>query len=312
MYCVAFNEVSLVISIFVMGVMLHPLIAIPLAQCSKMFCKISYDLCIKKVKNKVNAKTCRLSISIILYMGLISLNQMYLFSMWVRFREDKINENCNNSTLSDIECANSFKTSNSYGSFSYDQCDCKEESENGEDACVNTDNTSDTFLEDIFSTIPPDYIPFILLGYTIILIIFHIIQNCVPCLRLPNSVPMDEFFLVQSCQAEVENDSEDFDGNNYGSMRNEYNNTKNMDNTNKKLNQRKLSKKGKQNSKHKIFKTLSIVVALIFLVSLYSSVFIFYPALYEWKVSCNEGFYDIHPESDILKCTGNIPILNLN
>ena len=94
MYCVAFNEVSLVISIFAMGVMLHPLIAIPLAQCSKMFCKIAHDLCIKKFKNKFNTKTCSLSMSIILYMGLISLNQMYLFSMWVRFREDKINENC--------------------------------------------------------------------------------------------------------------------------------------------------------------------------------------------------------------------------
>ena len=235
-------------------------------------------------------------------MGIISLNQLYLYSMWVRFREEKINENCINSTLSDIECANSFKTSNSYGSFSFYQCECQDKSENGEDACVNTDNIRDTFLEDIFSTIPQDIIPFILLGNTIILIVVHIIQNCVPCLRLPSSVPMDEFFLFQ-----VEEDSED-NRDNDESTTVELNNTENLVYINRKLNLRKLSKKEKRNLENNISKTLSIAVALTFLVSLYSSVFIFYPSLYEWKVSCNEGFYDIHPLSDILKCTGKLQI----
>ena len=305
MYSVAFNKVSLVVSIFVMGVMLHPFIVIPLAVCAKKINKIGYNFYIKKVKRKANTKQHFSSISIILYLGFIALNQMYLYITWVNFREERINQNCQNTTLTDAECANSFKTANSFGSQLFNQCDCQEL---GEDACVNTDSTTDTFLEDVFSSIPQDNIPHILIGYTILLIILHLIQNYIPCLRLPPSIPMNEFILVELYQTEVEYESKVNDRNNsvdilVGSIYPGQIHTR-----------EKFSlKRFKKHKKRKLctLGTISFVVALIFLISLYSSVYIVYPTLYEWKVSCNDGFYDTHPDPNIFKCTGNLQISNM-
>ena len=186
MYSVAFNKVSLVVSIFVMGVMLHPIIAVSAALSAKRLHKIAPCFYI----NKMN--------SMIVYLGFIVLNQMYLYITWEYFREEKITENCKNTTLSPIDCANSFKTANSYRSLLYNQCDCKKLSRSGEDSCVNPDNDRRNILEDdVLSMIPQDtkYIHSVLIGCIFLSIILHILQNLMQCLRLPLSVPMHEFIL---------------------------------------------------------------------------------------------------------------------
>ena len=298
MYSVAFNKVSLVISIFVMGIMLHPFIVIPLAVCAKKINKIGYNFYIKKVKRKANTKQHFSSISIILYLGFIVLNQMYLYITWVNFREKRINQNCQNTTLTYEECANSFKTANSYGSQLFNQCDCQEL---GEDACVNTDSTTDTFLEDVFSSIPQDNLPHILMGYAFLLLILHLIQNYIPCLRLPPSIPMNEFILVQLYQTEVEDELKDNDKNNC------------VDILVGSIYPGQIQKRLKKHKKRKLctLGTISFVVALIFLLCLYIGGFIVYPTLYKWKVSCNDGFYDAHPDPNIFKCTGNLENSNM-
>ena len=308
MYCVAFNKASLVISIFVMGVMLHPFIAIPLAVCSKRISKITYDFFIKKIKNKNNSSTCGLSsISIIVYLGFIVLNQIYLYTNWINFREEQINQNCPKTNLSDAECANSFKTANSYGSYLFYQCHCQNLLEYEEDACVKTGNTTDAFLEEKFSTIRPENIPYILFGYIILLMIVQSIQTFIPSLRFPPSIPMHDFLLVKTHKKEFEDGLDNNGSKDCNDIVVEFNSTEQIIQTTEKINMtEKQTIQGKQKIKQSLFSvdTISVIIAITFLISLYRSVYIFYPSLYEWKVSCNLGFYDTHSDSNILKCTG--------
>ena len=90
----------------------------------------------------------------------------------------------------------------------------------------------------------------------------------------------------------------------------EFNNTEEIVQISGKFHQKKLKKHGKRNLLYRFCKkdTIAIIVTIVFLISVYSSVFIFYPSLYKFQASCNYGFYDSIQDPDILKCTGNIQI----
>lgn len=132
--------------------------------------------------------------------------------------------------------------------------------------------------------------------------IVQLIQTFIPSLKFPPSIPMHDFLLVKTHKKEFEDGLDNND-----SKVVEFNSTEQIIQATEEINQtKKLITQGKQKIKQNLFSvdTISVIIAITFLISLYRSVFIFYPSLYEWKVSCNLGFYDTHPDSNILKCTG--------
>ena len=139
--------------------------------------------------------------------------------------------------------------------------------------------------------------------------IVQLIQTFIPNLRFPPSIPMHDFLLVKTHKKEFEDglDNTNSDSKDCNDTVVEFNSTEQIVQATEETNQtKKLITQGKQKIKQNIFSvdTISVIIAITFLISLYRSVFIFYPSLYEWKVSCNLGFYDTHPDSNILKCTG--------
>ena len=85
----------------------------------------------------------------------------------------------------------------------------------------------------------------------------------------------------------------------------EFNNTEEIVQISGKFRQKKHAKRNLLNRFCKK-DTIAMIVTIVFLITVYSSVFIFYPSLYKFQASCNYGFYDSIQDPDILKCTGNI------
>ena len=133
----------------------------------------------------------------VLYLGLSTLCQIYLFTYWISFREQVIEENClgnstvYNSTIYD-NCKKQFEANFGFGSELFDQCNCTilNESEE-ENSCINI--TPLYNIENLLDLIPSNNIPFIMLAYALLMILIFIVEYSKPSLHPP--IPMETFML---------------------------------------------------------------------------------------------------------------------
>ena len=133
----------------------------------------------------------------VLYLGLSTLCQIYLFKYWISFREQVIDEHClGNSTeynSTDYDnCKKQFGANFEFGSELFDQCNCTILEESGEeDACIDSNPLYD--IENLLDLIPSNDISFIMLAYALLMIFIFVIEYAKP--SLPPPIPLETFIL---------------------------------------------------------------------------------------------------------------------
>ena len=288
MYVVAFCAKSLSISIFIMGITLHPFVAVPFAVGVNYLLQICSNLFAGKENNvHKNQEKRNLSFSIILFIAFLTLNQLYLFNNWMNFREEVITQKCQpppqNVTLED--CHKSFGAYSEFGSLLFDQCNCTAQFEltGDENVCVNTDPVYN--IENFLDLVSSKATSYLLLGYALSLILLHFVEYSTPCLS--PSIPLDIFILGPSFEQRI-NEQECSKNNELSSN---------------------IIKLSTRNRTWNYLKSVScridmfyLVVSIVFIVGIYCSVFGF-EGFYNWKqFRCNPGFYDALPDPDIIMC----------
>ena len=180
----AFNPDSAGIFVFPMGIMLHPLVSVSIASVSMNLSRIINRFLRKKeILSKIWKRITTLTM--ILFFAIISAFQLYLQYNWSKYKQDKINENCQNETTVS-QCEKQFFTKNEFGRKQYDQCSCK-------DGFCEIDRTNlnleDIFLQSLSSNFNAYYCFF---GYTIGMVLFYII---IESIALSTPIPMMEFII---------------------------------------------------------------------------------------------------------------------
>ena len=135
--------------------------------------------------------------TMVLYLGLSTLCQIYLFTYWISFREQVIHENClgnsfeYNSTDYD-NCKKQFGANFEFGSELFNQCNCTILNESGEEnSCIDINPLYN--IENLLDLIPSNNIPFIMLAYALLMIMIFIVEYAKPILQPP--IPMETFML---------------------------------------------------------------------------------------------------------------------
>ena len=271
-----------------MGITLHPFVAVPFALGIRYLIQVCSNLFAKKEKNThQNEEKGNLSITMILFLAFLILNQLYLFNNWMNFREEIITEKCQtppqNVTLE--ECQNSFGAYSDFGSLIFDQCNCTKQFDlTGENVCINTDPVYN--IENFLDIISSKATSYLLLAYALLMILFHIVECSTPC--LPTSIPLDIFVLGPSFQQRMNEHHGPYKINEYSSS----------------IIKVSTFKRTRNYIKSVLYKidVLYLVVAIVSIVAIYCSIFSF-EGFYSWKqFRCNPGFYDALPDPDILMC----------
>ena len=307
MYSNAFSKGSLGLSIFLMVLMLHPIVAFPIAVCSKFLGKLCGCFFIKEddidietsnsfcTKLKKRFLTC----TMVLYLGFIAINQIYVNYMWTIFRNDEVKscEATYNTTIA--ECEKAFVSRNDFSSKKYDQCNCNPYDKY---SCVNTDNKQENIIQmlEIFKTdrsSTSDIVQYKMLGNVVFSILFHLFE--VLLFSLP-PISMFDFLYVPSLEKEAKI-QQHFKG---------------LSVVNDGLFTRPLKKdpnvpsipfpRASSCTKN----TICAITVILFFGIIHSSGFLYqyFPdgVLYEFQFDCPDKFYDSHPDPNFFKCEGKI------
>ena len=130
LYTIAFNKKSLGILIFVMGILVHPFVAIPISVFFKWLDKVCNYIGknVEDPKNEgkfLKLKKCFSVCTIMFYLALILITGYCLLFQWINFRETQIDDCSYNRTREN--CEKLFISRNTFYSRTFNQCDCFED-----------------------------------------------------------------------------------------------------------------------------------------------------------------------------------------
>ena len=171
MYMIAFKENSLVLIIFSMGIMLHPIVTIPVSTSVNF---ISH--CIKKCSSKRDCLSSRWNycFSMVSYFAMICICQVYLTLMWEKLNSD------------DLESNKALTTA--FAFYTFDQCNCVQIESN---YCTLSEGEIPQFnIEEYLLQISLSTLPYFLIGMTSILVLWHLGE-----IYLDIAIPIFEFIL---------------------------------------------------------------------------------------------------------------------
>ena len=309
----AFNPSSVGIFTFTMGIMLHPLISIPMAINAKWISRIICFIFSRTFENGERSQSRSIcsnirkrisSMTMVIYLAFIALIQWYVLYHWLIFKEDTINENCKNlDHLALKNCEKSFSTKHDFGSLLFNQCDCSGY------GCVKAENIN---IERIFreSETSKTAALYFFIGYSVLMMLFFVVESIVPCFSSP--IPMHIFLLGPQCQRKFENNESNPTRKNkvtkemmsLTDMR-----QNNLDN-NVVDNKKKISGEISSLKQNNILKR-SLDISCIFAIILVISIFLIppfttaYRNFNEWiNNTCPVGRYDSTPNQTKLICLG--------
>ena len=171
MYMIAFKENSLVLIIFSMGIMLHPIVTIPVSTSVNF---ISH--CIKKCSSKRDCLSSQWNycFSMVSYFAMICICQVYLTLMWEKLNRDALESNKALTTA--------------FAFYTFDQCDCDQIESN---YCTLSEGEIPQFnIEEYLLQIPLSTLPYLLIGMTSILVLWHLGE-----IYFGVAIPIFEFIL---------------------------------------------------------------------------------------------------------------------
>ena len=203
MYIIAFSSTSLPLLIYLMAIMLHPAISIPMAVLFEWFSKhccfcLGYCQIERKkgMKAKINTSCSKSKkATMIIYFAFILIHQLYLYHNWISFRGATIDAYSADQNSSVIDVEKYFHPKHDFGARVYEQCDCIS---GNTLACVDADDIQVNIEDKLASMIPPnpDSMQFIFLGNIALLLTFHLIEALwIWDLEYGKYIPMKDFIL---------------------------------------------------------------------------------------------------------------------
>ena len=299
MYMIAFKENSLVHLIFSMGIMLHPIVTIPISIAVNFI-----GHCITKCssKNGCLSSKRKYCFSMVSYFVMISGCQVYLTLMWEKLNSHYLKDN--KSTLT-----------TAFAFYTFNQCDC-DQSESY--SCTLSEGKTPQFnIEDYLDLLGSlSTLPYFLIGKTAILLLFHLCE-----IHFDVAIPMFQFILgttyteytldvkmleeielpnIQSSSSSEEPHKEQVD---------QTCETTDVSKTTSKVNlenQQELHSSHTKNKNGKWFnhQTLSLIISISYIIAIGLVPLIFSKANFWNDRECKAGFYDANSDVRILKCVG--------
>ena len=290
MYMIAFKENSLVLIIFSMGIMLHPIVTIPISI------TVNYISHLIK-KNSSQSYMWKYCFSLVSYFAIICFCEVYLTLMW-----EKLNSKYFNDDKSFLTTAFAFH--------SFDQCNCDG------NFCIISDGETPQFnIEDYLLQIPLSTLPYFLIGTTSILVLWHFGE-----IYFGVAIPIFQFILGAD-EASSTHDikkSEEIElpplppttSSHVNSHDEKVNQTcKTADDVSEinLENQQQAHNSSIKTKKGKCFnhQTLCLILSIFYILAIGLSPHIFFSRANFWNDrECKAGFYDANTDPRILRCEG--------
>ena len=330
MYMIAFKENSLVLIIFSMGIMMHPIITIPIS--------IAVNFIIHQIKKCTSKKDCvrsswKYCFSMVSYFALICGCQVYLTLMW---------EKLNNQYLQD----NKSTLTTAFAFYTFDQCHCVQSEAY---SCTLSEGETPQFnIEDYLDVLGSlSTLPYFLIGRTSILVLWNFAEiyygfaipifqfilgttniECILDIKNSEELELPQLQSISSyeethyedvnqiCEtsdaSEINSESQQ-ESHSHDEGVNQICETTDASEINLESQQESHGSPAKnKNEKWFHYQTLCLILSILYIIAIGLAPLIFSEANFWNDKKCKSGLYDTNSDVRILKCEGKYLHINFD
>ena len=286
MYMIAFKENSLVLIIFSMGIMLHPIVTIPIS--------ITVNFISHRIKKCFSKKDClstrwKYCFSTVSYFVIICIWQVYLTLMWENLNSEHLESNKTLTTA--------------FAFYRFDQCtNCSAQIE--ANFCTLSEGETIQFnIEEYLLQIPLSTLPYFLIGMTSILVLWHfgeiyfgvaipIFQFILGSAESTHDIQKPEEIELPPLQSHDEQENQTCETADVSDIT--------LENQQQSHGSSTKIKKGKWFDRQ----TLCLILSILYIIAIGLSPLMFSRANFWNDRECKPGFYDDNNDDRILRCEG--------